>query len=30
LTVIPATDQPRIDMTEAMTRIFGAKFLCRP
>jgi hypothetical protein len=29
LTVIPATDRERIDMTGAMTRVFAAKFPCR-
>jgi hypothetical protein len=29
LTVIPAVDRARIDMTEAMTRVFAAKFPCR-
>jgi hypothetical protein len=29
LSVIPAADRARIDMTEAMTRIFAAKFPCR-
>jgi hypothetical protein len=29
LTVIPAADRARIDMTEAMTRVFSAKFPCR-
>jgi hypothetical protein len=29
LSGIPAADRARIDMTEAMTRVFAAKFPCR-
>jgi hypothetical protein len=29
LSAIPAADRARIDMTEAMTRIFASKFPCR-
>ena len=29
LSAIPASDRSRIDMTEAMTRIFAVKFPCR-
>lgn len=29
LSALPAADRARIDMTEAMTRIFAAKFPCR-
>src|SRR5205085_11751119 len=30
LSALPAAERGRIDMTEAMTRLFAAKFPCRP